>query len=80
MRRAMRLLKGIAWCLSFTALCAAATLAVMRQIAVRGGRGGLYAEWIGEIGEAIDEARTFVGDCWKKTGREADRVLRGGAR
>lgn len=76
----MRLIKGIVWHLSFTALCVAATLAAMRQIAVRSGHGELYAEWLGEIGDAFDEAGTFIGDCWERIEFEGKRVYQGGVK
>ena len=69
----MRLIKGLVWYLAFSALCVAATLAAMRQIAVRSGSEGLYESWLGEIGDAFDEAGVFIGDCYEK----AEKVTRG---
>ncbi len=62
----MRILKGIAWWLVFSALCAAATLAAMRQIAERSGRAGLYAAWMDEIRDAFAEADGFVDGLYEK--------------
>jgi hypothetical protein len=69
----MRLIKGLVWYLAFSALCVAATLAAMRQIAVRSGSEGLYESWLGEIGDAFDEAGMFIGDCYEKI----EKVARG---
>lgn len=62
----MRWIKGIVWCLVFTALCTAVTLAAMRQIATRSGSEGLYEAWLDEIRDAFDEAGVFIGDCYGK--------------
>ncbi|HOE26460.1 MAG: hypothetical protein IT574_03860 [Candidatus Aureabacteria bacterium] len=62
----MRILKGIAWWLAFSALCAAATLAAMRQVAERSGRAGLYAAWMDEIRDAFAEANGFAGELYEK--------------
>ena len=69
----MRLIKGLVWYLAFSALCVAATLAAMRQIAVRSGNEGLYEAWRGEIGDAFDEAGVFIGDWYEKI----EKVTRG---
>jgi hypothetical protein len=67
----MRLIKGLLWYFAFSALCIAATLTAMRQIAVRSGSEGLYEAWLDEIGDAFDEAGVFIGDCYEKAEKVA---------
>jgi len=73
----MRLIKGLVWYLAFSALCVAATLVAMRQIAVRSGSEGLYESWLGEIGDAFDEAGVFIGDCYEKAEKMGSQLSRG---
>jgi hypothetical protein len=72
----MRLIKGLVWYLAFSALCVAVTLAVMRQIAVRSGSEGLYEAWLGEIGDAFNEAGEFIGDCYERVEKQGSQFNR----
>ncbi|MCX6358116.1 MAG: hypothetical protein NT045_09655 [Candidatus Aureabacteria bacterium] len=65
----MRVVKGVLFCVFFTALCAGCVLGVMRGLAARAHSPGLFQTWVGEIRDAVGEAGDCIADSRRGFGR-----------